>query len=65
MTNTGSTQALPLTSMEALQARVTAERVVGKHADNAAVIRTENSVNNIESAVEYSLIDAIAEWKAD
>ena len=38
---------------------------VGKHADNEAVVRTENFLNCIESAVESSLIDAIAEWKAD
>ena len=65
MTNTGSTQALPLTSMEALQDKVKTELVVGKHSDNEAFVGTENLINNIESAVESSLIDAIAKWKAD
>ena len=51
--------------MDKLQVGVTTERVVGKHADNEAVVRTENCVNNIESAVENSLINAIAKWKAD
>ena len=53
------------TSMEKLQATFKTERVVGKHVNNESVVHTEHFVNNIESAVQNSVIDAIAAWKAD